>query len=958
MVEMKKRFLIALLLGILSTPTLLPPVMAQVLENVDVSDRADGGVINANFAVPVQYIKHFPSKPTKILQIYLRLTGDAATDNRGLVERRAVRAPPGSTIPLIDVIYKGDGVDGPHLVMRFSKPVSVRVSQGEDNRSVQIAIPGTSPEPAIPSLPKVAQTPPPPEIVPSPASPRSGEPSTQRKAPKKPPTIIKAENRYAVTLAMSFDSDTDIANVQENLSEFSDYTVYQITSTLFGVEVYLLRLGFFATPEEAEVIKEKVRAKYPVAWVTLITEDEHKIAIQNRKRKPVQPKVKLAETQTPVPPIPERTKLDKIYPYVVNLESTLAPDTPTPKTLPPGLEQYRLYIYAFSEDGKTGQRLRLGFFEDKEDAERIRQRIIALYPEAWIDVISSQERHDSANNALVMGDPKFARREPKDEVVIALKGDADQLMTQGRDALTRGNNVQAIRIFTKILSLPQNQHTQDAQEYLALARQRNGQTALAKVEYKLYLKLYSQGEGADRVRQRLTDLEKPDKRVQLVELRKPKVVEEIHEWSLFGSLSQDYFAGQSKVKAVGSTAGTEDELDQSTVLSHVDLTGRFRNTKYNSRFVFSGNQRHDFLDADDESEVRSAYFDILNKPRDYSARVGRQSAGGRGVLSRFDGGLGGYSFRPRWRLNVVAGVPADDVAPESDRRFYGVSADIGPFANRWNSAIYFIDQEIDGLTDRRAVGAELRYFDPKRSLFSLVDYDIHFGATNIATVQGSWQPGNSTILNLLVDYRKTPPLQTSNALLGQNIESIDELTNTNSSSEIKQLAEGLTATSKIYTVGAVHPLTDRFQLGGDITVSNISETDAVGNVLEVDGTGNVTTYNTQLIANQLIFYQDISIFGVSYSDSNSFTAKSLSFIERFPFKRNWRADVGLKLYDQDNANGSNLYRITPSLKLYYRSGKNLTFEVEIAQERTKVRDSIDDEDTVRDFVRLGYRRDF
>jgi hypothetical protein len=956
MVEMKKRFSIATLLSILS---ILPPqAMAQVLEDVEVSDQADGGVINANFTVPVQYIKHFPSKPTKILQIYLRLTGNAATDNRNLVERRAVRAPPDSKIPLLDVIYKGDGVEGPHLVMRFSKPVSVSVSQGKDNRSVQIAVPGTSPEPAIPSPPRGAQKPSPPEIVASPVSPRSGEPSAQRKVPEKPPTIVKGENRYAVTLAMSFDADTDIENVQENLSAFSDYTIYQITSTLFGVEVYLLRLGFFATPEEAEVIKEKVRAQYPVAWVTLITADEHKIAIQNKKRKPVQPEVKLAETPTPVPPIPARPKLDKIYPYIINLESTLVPDTPTPKALPPGLEQYRLYIQAFNKDGETGQRLRLGFFENKQDAEQIRQRIIALYPEAWIDVISSQERHDSANNALVIGDPKFARREPKDDIVIALKGDADQMMTQGRDALTRGDNVKAIRIFTKILSLPQNQHTQDAQEYLALARERNGQTALAKVEYKLYLKLYSQGEGANRVRQRLANLAKPDKRVRLVELRKPKVVEEIHEWSVFGSLSQDYFAGQSEVEAVGNTAGTESELDQSTVLSHVDLTGRFRNTKYNSRFVFSGNQTRDFLNSDDESEVRSAYFDILNKPRDYFARVGRQSASARGVLSRFDGGLGGYSFRPRWRFNVLAGVPADDIAPESDRRFYGVSVDIGPFANRWNSAIYFIDQEIDGLTDRRAIGAELRFFDPKRSLFSLVDYDIHFGAMNIATVQGSWQPGNSTTLNLLVDYRKTPPLQTSNALLGQNIESIDELTNTNSSSEIKQLAEGSTATSKIYTVGAVHPLTDRFQFGGDITVSNISETDAVGNVLEADGTGDVTTYNTQLIANQLIFHQDISIFAVSHSESDSYTANSLSFIERFPFKRNWRAEVGLKLYDQDNDNGSNLYRITPSLRLYYRGGKNLTFEVEIAQERTKVQDSIDDEDTVRDFVRLGYRRDF
>jgi len=64
----------------------------------------------------------------------------------------------------------------------------------------------------------------------------------------------------------------------------------------------------------------------------------------------------------------------------------------------------------------------------------------------------------------------------------------------------------AIALYTKILAYPNHPYRQDAQEYLGLARERNGQLAQAKAEYEAYLKLYPKGEGADRVRQRLTGL--------------------------------------------------------------------------------------------------------------------------------------------------------------------------------------------------------------------------------------------------------------------------------------------------------------------------------------------------------------------------------------------------------------------------------------------------------------------
>ena len=46
---------------------------------------------------------------------------------------------------------------------------------------------------------------------------------------------------------------------------------------------------------------------------------------------------------------------------------------------------------------------------------------------------------------------------------------------------------------------------------------------------------------------------------------------------------------------------------------------------------------------------------------------------------------------------------------DTDRYFYGLSVDIGSIAKSWDFTVYGIEQRIDGVTDRRAVGAEARY---------------------------------------------------------------------------------------------------------------------------------------------------------------------------------------------------------------------------------------------------------
>ncbi|MDH5649987.1 MAG: hypothetical protein OEY67_10070, partial [Gammaproteobacteria bacterium] len=78
---------------------------------------------------------------------------------------------------------------------------------------------------------------------------------------------------------------------------------------------------------------------------------------------------------------------------------------------------------------------------------------------------------------------------------------AARLFGQGRQALLKKQHRQAIRLFIRVLDLPENSYSADALEFLGVARERNGQRQQAVVEYKLYLKRYPKTEGADRVRQ-------------------------------------------------------------------------------------------------------------------------------------------------------------------------------------------------------------------------------------------------------------------------------------------------------------------------------------------------------------------------------------------------------------------------------------------------------------------------
>ena len=78
---------------------------------------------------------------------------------------------------------------------------------------------------------------------------------------------------------------------------------------------------------------------------------------------------------------------------------------------------------------------------------------------------------------------------------------AAELMATAKDALSKGRNDSAIAQLNQLLLLPPNSTTQDAQEMIGLAWERSGDLGRAKMEYELYLKFFTVGEGAQRVAQ-------------------------------------------------------------------------------------------------------------------------------------------------------------------------------------------------------------------------------------------------------------------------------------------------------------------------------------------------------------------------------------------------------------------------------------------------------------------------
>jgi tetratricopeptide (TPR) repeat protein len=561
-------------------------------------------------------------------------------------------------------------------------------------------------------------------------------------------------------------------------------------------------------------------------------------------------------------------------------------------------------------------------------------------------------------------------------------------MEDARRALANKEPGTAINRLNRILGLPPNSQTEAAQALIGEAREQNGELLKARAEYELYLKLFPEGPSAARVRERLAALPKGELAARAPRPR-PKEAGP-SEWFFSGSLSSYYYTGKSQIDTLvppppGMLTFNRDTLsmvDQRSLISSVNLHARRRDAFSDTRIVFRDTDHRNYLDSRRSyNRVYAAYVDHNDRQIGYYARAGRQNPSGMGVLERFDGLQGGYNLNPEWRVNAVYGDAVEFLSPFK-KNFYGASIDLLPQTGRPGISLYAIDQTLDGLSNRRAVGTEVRFFDGRASAYGMLDYDVLYKAVNILMLQGNYldEAGNNYFV--VLDHRRAPSLSLTNALLAAPGLSVKEMVRQQGIDEVRAQAKALAATSNMFSVGVTHPLSERWLVGADYRLAAISATQPVVatiplgvigtclgtidvvnntcifNTASQQGSGNNHVVTFQAIGNSLFVPNAVGVANLSLIKAPTYNGQALGLTYMLPFAENWRLDANLRYYTQRDNDGTHQTRLSPSLKIGYQWRNKLHWEGEIGREASSTSGPTREDRVKRDYLFTGLRWDF
>lgn len=548
---------------------------------------------------------------------------------------------------------------------------------------------------------------------------------------------------------------------------------------------------------------------------------------------------------------------------------------------------------------------------------------------------------------------------------------AATLLLAAQEALGRQDTNAAIDALSRLLDLPPNPSTRTAQALIGQARQQAGDAARARSEYELFLRLYPQGADADRVRTALAALAAPATGATRTRQVTPTT-------TLSGSVSTFYYGGQSKVRTREFqdsllsglpelvTDATLAAADQKQLVTGADVNWRHRDAEVDQRFVFRDTYARDGLRPEKSINKLSAlYFEQRSFTNGTSFRLGRQSPLGGGVLGRFDGAQASYTFRPKWKASVVAGVPTDALL-DSRRHFYGGSVEAEALLPGFGGSLYGIQQIVDGVVDRRAVGSEIRYFDGGLSATGQLDYDLMLKGLNIVSMQGTWQRADGSVVNVLYDRRTTPMLMLGNALFFSDPNLTvrpTRLADLLSGKSLQALRDQVAATTAMATqasVGMTTPITPRWQVGADVRYTNVGAIAPVPDILPggLPSTGDLWSLGLQAIGTNLYSQRDTHVLIANILTGPTFKGQLLSYNNSSQITAAWLLEPSLKLYHQTDNAGVATTRWSPGLRLSWRVHPQVTLETELSTENSRTTGPNRQESSSRVFYYLGGRADF
>lgn len=655
-------------------------------------------------------------------------------------------------------------------------------------------------------------------------------------------------------------------------------------------------------------------------------------------------------------PVPE-TPAAKLTPqqnFMITLQSSPDPGHHLQGSVPAKLQEYQTFTGRRTVDGKTLYDINMGYFGTRAEADSALSLLLLRFPQASIVALQAPPATETATG----------------NAPAEVEAKATALMSTAKAAYDQGEFTVAVDALGQLLNLPPNTSSRQAQEMIGSARLKMGDNERARAEFDAFLNLYPVGPDSDRVRQLLASLPAKVEAVAAAPAAPPS------NWS--GSVSMFYFGGKSKERndefqesplsglpeLVGQNTISDTDLGQ--IQTSVDLNWRRRDAESDSRFVFRDSYTANLEDKDkSKSRLSALYYDRKSLKNGTNFRIGRQSPIGGGILYRFDGAQAGYTFRPKWRVNAAAGVPTDDLL-ETKRRLYSLWVDAEALTPEISGSLYLNQQTIDGEVDRRAVGTELRYFKGGVSVSSQFDYDTVIKGMNIVSVQGTWQLPDTTIFNFLYDRRATPLLSLGNILFFQDpalltpAQRLQDLLATSTVDQLRDQVKAVTAYQTQFLLGVTTPLNTKWQIGGDIRLTNVGEVPPVPVILP-DGqpsTGNLWGLGGQLIGSNLFSESDTHVILTSLLKGPTYHGVLLSYNNMTAVGDGWRLEPSLRYYRQSDNTGIKTERWTPGIRVAYKFKKQATAESELSYEKSRRTGPALNESSDRLYYYLGARYDF
>jgi hypothetical protein len=606
-----------------------------------------------------------------------------------------------------------------------------------------------------------------------------------------------------------------------------------------------------------------------------------------------------------------------------------------------------LYVNERRAGASEWQELRLGFFNSETDAGARLAALANAFPRALIAIATIEEQDAAATERRLLAGGRAGENavEPVEESAAPRSlpeltpERLEALVAEANDAMLAANYDRGVQIYTRLLEEPGYAGRPEARERLGIARERKGQVAQARHEYDAYLAEFPDGADAQRVRQRLAGLVAtagPAPAPAAAE-RVERVAAAESPWDYAGGVAQYY-----RRDVYRPLDELPDETLQSALLSNMNLRVRRHGERFELATRVDAQYRYNLIGEDDpqaawrdpgdELYLTNAYVNVVDQQRDWSARLGRQSLHESGVLGRFDGARAEYQWTPRTALNLTLGRPVDYPrhAVDTHRQFVGFSADLAHLLKQWDMSFFGILQEVDGLSDRQAVGAEARYRGTQWSVVSSVDYDMSYGVLNSALVYANWRANDRLTLNGRLNFGAFPFLTTHNALIGQTATSIDELLGTYSERQIRRIARDRTAQGEDGALGLSWPVFDRYQLNVDLMFSEYDATIASANVMALPPSGAQTFVQATLVGSSVLKSGDTAIFSLRHGEQRTATTDTFVFDVRLPAAQKLRLNPRIALTARTNvADGSEQWIAAPMLRLAVRWPNHHRFELEL-----------------------------